>query len=274
MSDVKLRNVIFRYPSGTEAVKGVSLEIRSGEKVAILGQNGAGKTTTVKMMNNLLRPSEGDVLIGDKNTKDFTTAQIARDVGYVFQNPDDQIFHATVAEEVAYGPKVALGLDEEEATRRCERGIRLSGLWDLRDENPFDLPLSVRKFVAIASIIAMDPSVYIFDEPTAGQDRGGLELLQTIVDVLHADGKTVITITHDVEFAVTVFERIVVMCQGEVIRDGSAADVFYDDEVVQRARLKAPCTVRLTRDLGLMARCINEREFVEAFAHALEMSVE
>jgi energy-coupling factor transport system ATP-binding protein len=231
----------------------------------ILGQNGAGKTTIVKMMNNLLSPTEGEVLIGGNNTKDFTTAQVSQDVGYVFQNPADQIFHATVNEEVAYGPKVALGLSDDEVLTRTEMGIKSVGLWGERNKNPFDLPLSVRKFVAIASIVAMDPSVYIFDEPTAGQDLTGLSCLARVIDSLHVKGKTVVTITHDIEFAVKNFDRIIVMCQGVILKDGNAIEVFYDDEVMDKARLKPPYVTRLARDLGMRFDVVRMDSFLDAY---------
>ena len=129
MADIRLENVSFSYPNGYTAVENINLSIRQGEAVAILGQNGAGKTTTVKMMNNLTRPTKGDVYVGDKNTKKHTTAQIAKRVGYVFQNPDDQIFHSTVYAEVEYGPKVSLRLGEEEVKARTKQALKLTGLW-------------------------------------------------------------------------------------------------------------------------------------------------
>ncbi|MFR1055835.1 MAG: energy-coupling factor ABC transporter ATP-binding protein [[Clostridium] scindens] len=157
MGDILLDHVSFTYKNGYEAVSDISLSIRQGERVAILGQNGAGKTTTVRMMNNMRRPTKGTVMVGDKNTKDYTTAQISREVGYVFQNPDDQLFHATVQEEVEFGPKTALKLPDEEVQARCRKALEMTGLADAKDENPFSLPLSIRKFVAIAAVIASDP---------------------------------------------------------------------------------------------------------------------
>lgn len=265
MDDIRLDHVSFSYPNGFEAVHDVSMTIEAGERVAILGQNGAGKTTTVKLMNNLNKPTVGEVFVGDRNTKDFTTAQISRFVGYVFQNPDDQIFHATVQEEVEYGPRTALGLSEEETNGRTERALKITGLWENRETNPFDLPLSVRKFVAIAAIVACDPSVYIFDEPTAGQDLRGMERLCSIIDTLHAAGKTVITITHDIEFAASEFERIIVMSQKRVIKDGTALEVFYDDEAIERAKLKAPYVIRLSKELGMGDGILTDSDFIKAY---------
>ncbi|QDW73170.1 ABC transporter ATP-binding protein [Lachnospiraceae bacterium KGMB03038] len=264
MGDILLDHVSFTYKNGYEAVSDVTLSIRQGERVAILGQNGAGKTTTVKMMNNLQRPTKGTVMVGDKNTKDYTTAQISKEVGYVFQNPDDQIFHATVQEEVEFGPRKALGLTEDEISGRCERALELTGLADEKDENPFELPLSIRKFVAIAAIIASDPAVYIFDEPTAGQDREGLLRLNRIIEELQADGKTVITITHDIEFAINTFHRIIVMAKKKVIQEGTPEEIFHNDEVLKKSMLKTPYVIRLARELGLGETVTTNEEFIEA----------
>ena len=250
MGDILLDHVSFTYKNGYEAVSDISLSIRQGERVAILGQNGAGKTTTVRMMNNMRRPTKGTVMVGDKNTKDYTTAQISREVGYVFQNPDDQLFHATVQEEVEFGPKA----------------LEMTGLADAKDENPFSLPLSIRKFVAIAAVIASDPEVYIFDEPTAGQDRVGLLSLDKIIRGLQDLGKTVITITHDIEFAINTFDRIVVMAKKKIIKEGSPKEVFHDEEVLQKAMLKTPYAVRFARELSLGEEITTNEQLIEALA--------
>ena len=183
MKDLSLRNVSFSYPGGFLAVDDVSIDIKGGENVAIVGQNGAGKTTTVKMINGLLRPTKGDVLVGDMNTKDYTTAQVSRIVGYVFQNPDDQIFHATVEEEVRFGPKnMKLSMEEEDS--RVEDALKITGMDIYRGENPMNLPLSVRKFVTIAAVISMGTEILIFDEPTAGQDIDGNRRLSQILKTM------------------------------------------------------------------------------------------
>ncbi len=263
MGDIRLEHVSFVYKNGYEAVSDISLFIRQGEKIAILGQNGAGKTTMVKMMNNLRRPTGGNVIIGDKNTKDYTTAQISREVGYVFQNPDDQLFHGSVWEEVEYGPKTALKLSSEESEKRCKNALAKTGLFEKKEENPFELPLSVRKFVAIAAIMASAPDIYIFDEPTAGQDRAGLLRLNQIIEDLHSVGKTVITITHDIEFAIHTFDRIVVMAHKKIVKDGSVKEVFQDEEVLKKAMLKPPYAMRLAKDLSLNADIITNEQFIE-----------
>ena len=248
--DIQLNNVSFTYPGGYSAVENVSLSIKQGEKVAIVGQNGAGKTTTVKMMNGLNKPTQGDVMVGDMNTKNFTTARISRIVGYVFQNPDDQIFHASVEEEVRYGPKT-LKLSKEEEDKRVKEALKATGMYKHRAQNPLDLPLSVRKFVTIASVIPMACDVFIFDEPTAGQDINGNNRLSKIISDLHSKGKTVITISHDMEFVANNFDRVVVMANKHIVREGTPHEIFWDNSSMEIAKLKPPYVSRICQELGI-----------------------
>ncbi|MFC7395495.1 energy-coupling factor ABC transporter ATP-binding protein [Scopulibacillus cellulosilyticus] len=250
MPFLELKEVSFEYPNGFKAVDNVSLSFELGEKAAIVGQNGAGKTTTVKLMNGLLKPDQGDVTVGGLNTKDYTTAQISRRVGYVFQNPDDQIFHSNIINEIKFGPKV-LGFTEEEAEKWVNLAIELTGLSDYLEENPYNVPLSYRKFITIASVIAMDTDVLIFDEPTAGQDLYGVERLTHIINRLQALGKTVIIITHDMEFVIRHFTRVIVMANKKVLADGNCRDIFWDLNLLDKSMLKQPCISRVAYEIGL-----------------------
>ena len=262
MSDLILKDVSFSYPGGFLAVDHINMEIKSGENVAIVGQNGAGKTTTVKMMNGLLKPTEGDVLIGDMNTKDYTTAQVSRVVGYVFQNPDDQIFHATVESEVRYGPKT-MKLDPAEEDRRVQEALEITGMEEFKDENPMNLPLSMRKFVTIAAVIAMGTEILIFDEPTAGQDVEGNKKLSEILKVLHGQGKTVITISHDMEFVAANFDKVIVMAKKKVVRSGTPKEIFWDFESLEHAMLKQPYVSRVCKALNIGGNVISIADAVE-----------
>lgn len=262
MSDIVFKNVEFSYPSGYTAVENINLTIKQNENVAIIGQNGAGKTTTVKMMDGLLKPTKGDVMVGDKNTKNFTIAQISRLVGYVFQNPDDQIFHSTVDEEVRYGPK-SLKLSLEEENKRVEYALKLTGMDEYKDINPLDLPLSTRKFVTIASVIAMDTEVVILDEPTAGQDIDGNIRLANIITKLHESGKTLVTISHDMEFVANNFKRIIVMATKHIVREGEPHEIFWDFDSLAKAKLKQPYVSRICRNLKVPGNIINIDEAVE-----------
>lgn len=262
MKDLVLKNVSFSYPGGFLAVDSIDMEIAGGENVAIVGQNGAGKTTTVKMMNGLFRPTDGDVLIGDMNTKDYTTAQISRVVGYVFQNPDDQIFHSTVESEVRFGPKM-MKLDPREENIRVEEALKITGMDQYREENPFNLPLSIRKFVTIAAVVAMGTDILIFDEPTAGQDMAGNLRLSDILSFLHEQGKTVITISHDMEFVASNFKRIIVMASKKIVKSGTPAEIFGDMESLEKAMLKQPYISRVCRALGIEGTVIDMDDAVD-----------
>lgn len=246
---VEVKNVSFSYPNGFVAVDGISFSIEAGENIAIVGQNGAGKTTTVKMINGLTKPTKGDILVDGKNTKEYTTAQIAKMVGYVFQNPDDQIFNNTVYKEIEYGLK-RMKIPADERKRRVEESAKLAGMTEYLNHNPYDLPLSLRKFVTIASVIATDCDVMIFDEPTAGQDLEGLQQLAFIIEELKVKGKALITITHDMEFVAQNFERLIIMCDKKVVADGKAKEVFYYEDIMEKARLKQPCLVEMSNRIG------------------------
>ena len=256
MQNINLKDVSYCYPNGFCAVDNINIEIKKGENVVIIGQNGAGKTTTVKMMNGLLKPSSGNVLIGDKNTK------ISRHVGYVFQNPDDQIFHSTVELEVRYGP-ATMELSKDIEDQRVERALKMTGLTKHRDENPYNLPLSIRKFVTIAAIIAMDTDVMIFDEPTAGQDLEGTQQLIKVINTLHEEGKTLITISHDMEFAANNFEKIIVMANKKVVKIGKPESIFYDFKTLDQAMLKQPYVCRIISKLGIESNVISLNDAAE-----------
>ncbi|GAB2479697.1 hypothetical protein GCM10027063_21950 [Promicromonospora xylanilytica] len=249
MALVEVHDVSYQYPNGFIAVDGVSFSVEAGDSVAIIGQNGAGKTTTVKMINGLTKPTRGVVKIGGADTATRTAAQTSSRVGYVFQNPDDQIFNATVAEEVGYAlrrRKVA----RQERDLRVERACEMTGLAGAMEANPYDLPLSTRKFVTIAAVIAADPDVVILDEPTAGQDLRGLNLLTQIVCRLQDAGKAVLTISHDMDFVAQNFDRLIVMANKRVVRDAPTDEIFYDDGVMAAASLKAPGLVDLAKAVG------------------------
>ena len=262
MSFVKVENITFKYPDGTVAVENVSFEIDKGEKVAIVGQNGAGKTTMVKLINGLLKPSIGSVIVDSWNTKDYTTAKMSRKVGYVFQNPDDQIFHNTVIDEVMFGPK-KMGYSTEEMRALVKKAIVVTELDKYIDENPYNLPYSIRKFVTIAAVISMGTEIIILDEPTAGQDMKGIKTLNKLIETLHKEGKTVITITHDMEFVVNNFDRVIVMAHKNVIEDGDKRSVFWKKDVLVESKLKQPHMSSLADKLNFGEKILFTNELVE-----------
>ncbi|WP_053368555.1 energy-coupling factor ABC transporter ATP-binding protein [Bacillus sp. FJAT-27245] len=261
MTDVRLENVSFSYPDGTKALENLTLAVHAGQRVAIVGQNGAGKTTAVKLMNGLLKPTEGTVHVGDWNTKDYTTAQVSRKVGYVFQNPDDQIFHNDVESEVRFGPK-NMGFADERVEQLTEWALKLCGIYELKEENPYNLPYSTRKFVTVASVLAMDSDVIILDEPTAGQDKIGLQRIKGILDDLQEKGKTVITITHDMEFVTEHFSRIIVMANRRLVADQAAAQIFYNQEVLAKSMLKPPAVTNMAKLLDLQKGILTKQQLL------------
>ncbi|EPI21657.1 energy-coupling factor ABC transporter ATP-binding protein [Enterococcus faecalis] len=249
MSYLELREVGYIYPNGYEAIKNVRLSFELGESVAIIGQNGAGKTTTVKLMNGLLRPTTGKVLLENEETEQLTTAQLSQSIGYVFQNPDDQIFQETIYKEIAFGLKHQ-GLSKKEINKVVETTAELCGLKEVLFEHPYNLPYAKRKFITIAAIIAMNPKVLIFDKPTAGQDRESIERLSKILNLLKEENKCVITITHDMEFVASEFQRVIVFSEQEKQKEGSPRDIFWDAPLLKKSALKQPYICQLAKGMG------------------------
>lgn len=249
---IVVEELTHRYPTGVEALRGVSLTIDAGESVAIVGQNGSGKTTLVKHLNGLLRPTGGRVLLDGQDTGTVPVHTLAATVGFVFQNPDDQLFDRSVAREVSFGPR-NLGRSADEIARAVSDGLAAVGLEASRATNPYDLDLSLRKLVALASVLAMDPAALVLDEPTTGQDGPGVRRVGSIIDGWVASGRTVVAITHDMEFAAEHFRRIVVMRAGLVVADGSPVEVFAPGnvELLASAGLEPPPSARIGARLGL-----------------------
>lgn len=264
---IRLDDVSFSYPNGHLAIEEVSLSFQRGESVAIVGQNGAGKTSAAKLMNGLFKPTRGSVVVDGEDTAERTTAQIARKVGYVFQNPDDQIFHNDVYSEVEFGPK-NLGFTGSELEDRVYAAADLTGIGAFVDENPYNLPFSTRKFVAIASTLAMGCEAFILDEPTAGQDKSGMETIGGIVESVKAAGKAVVTITHDMQFVADNFDRVVVMANRRVVADADKREIFWNHAVLDEAMLKQPYLSELAHALGLRSPVLDLAEFVESFHSA------
>lgn len=262
MKEIEFKDVSFSYPDGFVANEHLNLKIRHGERVAIVGQNGAGKTTAVKLMNGLNKPSEGDVFVNGINTKTKTAAQISRYVGYVFQNPDDQIFNQDVVSEITYMPRY-MKLPDEEIKKRLEYAIKMTHLDEYRKSNPLDIPYSIRKFVSIAAILAVEPEHIILDEPTAGQDVKGIRILTELLDELRDRGITVITITHDMEFVANNFERVIVMANKKIIEDGNVRDIFWDDQVLKESHIKRPQIGELAYNLKLKENILFRDELLQ-----------
>jgi len=255
--------VRFTYPGGAEALRGVTLRVESGEAVAIVGENGAGKTTLVKQFNGLLKPTHGRVTIDEWDTREHTVARMAARVGFVFQNPDDQIVERTVGDEVAFGPR-KLGQAAPDAMANAAAALEMVDLAAEAKTHPYDLTAPQRKLVTLASVLAMRTPVVIFDEPTMGQDAHGVALIGNIIETLKSERRTVIIITHDIDFCAAHFERVVAMADGRVLADGPAADVLSRADLLATTNVEPPQLVRLAQAIGLPLAPLNVDDFVAA----------
>jgi energy-coupling factor transporter ATP-binding protein EcfA2 len=236
----------FRYPGREPALSAVDLEIPPGQFVALVGQNGSGKTTLAKHFNGLLRPEHGVVRVDGQDIAGRSTADLASVIGYCYQNPDHQIFAATVAEEIEFGPR-NLGVPEKEVVRRTGRLLDLVRLRPEADRYPFSLGRGQRQKLAVASVLAMEPRIVIVDEPTTGLDWQGGEAMMAVMRELHREGRTIVIITHDMNIVAEFADRMVVMADGRIVADGSPSDVFTADSALRQAYLRPPQAFRIAR---------------------------
>lgn len=257
---IELKDLAHIYPTGERALDGVSFSLEGNEKVAIIGQNGAGKTTVVNHFNGILRPSEGHVFLDGVDIEEKTTPEWSERVGYVYQNPDDQLFLNTVRDEFEFGAK-QIGMDESRMAELLRSTAELVGLQDKLDANPFDLTQTEKKFCAIGSIIMMDPGALVFDEPTMGQDVVGNNRLAHIIEVLHDEGKLCVTISHDMKFVARCFDRVIVMCHGHVLLDGPTRYVFSQTETIKESFVVPPPITRVAQAAGLPNTVLSLDEF-------------
>jgi ABC-type cobalt transport system, ATPase component len=267
---IRVEDVWFRYEGADFwALKGVSLTIKRGELLAIIGQNGGGKTTLAKNLNGLLKPTKGRVLVDGLDTKTIPTHEIVKRVGYVFQNPSHQIFESTVWKEVAYGP-INLGLSPEEVKQRVEWALSEVGLQGYEQYNPYDLDYGKMKLLTVASVLAMKPQVLILDEPTTGQNHAGRHLLSNLSRRLNREGFTVVIITHDMRFVAETVNRVVLVSNGEILMDGSTREVLNAFDVLKKAAIKPPQIVQLASELRKKGIDINALTIEEALQEILK----
>jgi cobalt transport protein ATP-binding subunit len=233
---VDVEHLHFAYPDGYEALKGVDLAMARGEKVALVGPNGAGKSTFMLHLNGINTPAHGSVRIGGTLVERASLKRIRAAVGIVFQDPDDQLFSPTVFDDVAFGP-LHMGVAESEIHGRVERALAAVGMAGLERRLPHHLSLGQRKRVALATVLAMDPSVLVFDEPSAGLDpRGRREL----IGLLQGLEQTLLVSTHDMRLVEEVFPRVVVMDDGRIVADGPTGEVLTDDALLLAHGLERP----------------------------------
>jgi energy-coupling factor transport system ATP-binding protein len=223
--DLVLEGLSHVYGGEVRALEGVDLRIAAGELVALVGQNGSGKTTLARHLNGLLRPSSGRVVVDGLDAVRLTVAQLARKVGLLFQDPDQQIFAATVRSEVEFGAR-NLGLRAGSLSQAVDEALDAVGLGTEARTNPYDLGSARRKLLALASVLAMRTPVLVLDEPTTGQDLRGVERVRSVIEAASAAGRTVIAISHDMRFVAESFARVIVMHGGRIVLDGPPDAVF------------------------------------------------
>ena len=248
---IEFQDVTFVHQNGVKALDRVSLKIEPGETVALVGENGAGKTTLVKHVTGLLKPESGKVLVEGQDTKSTSTAQLSRKVGVAFQNPDHQLFSESVEEEMSFALR-NFGFPPELVQNRVTWGLELFGLEEYRKSSPLVLSGGEKKRLTLACILAWDPEVVILDEPTVGQDSIQKEKLAGTIKMLRSAGKTVVVVSHDIEFLWPIQPRVVVMKSGRIVGDGPAARIMQDEALLDSARVAQPQLVEVYR--GISAR--------------------
>jgi len=259
---IEVNDVHFTYPTGVKVLNGVSIKIDYGEFLAIMGENGAGKTTLVKHFNGLLKPSQGEIIVDGVNTTKVSVAKLSRKIGLVFQNPDHQFFCETVEEEIAFGLR-NFGFSEEAIKEKIDWALNLLDLGDYRKTSPFMLSGGEKKRLALAAVLTWDPNVLMLDEPTVGQDYSQKEKLRQFILKLNSKGKTVIIVTHDIEFVAECNPRVVILSHGRIIADGPAKKVLTNYDQMREASLIPPQITQVflkLADMGFAADIIDVNE--------------
>jgi energy-coupling factor transport system ATP-binding protein len=239
-------NVRYAYGKGAVvALDGVSFEVPRGQIVGVVGQNGSGKTTLTKLLNGLLKPTGGSVTVDGIHTADQPVQKMAAHVGYVFQNPNHQLFATTVEQELKFGPR-NLGVPEEELGERVAEAVEFFGLQEVLTHHPYRISFPLRKLVGIASIFTMRPHVFILDEPTTGQDHRTTGIINRLIHRLGERGDTVVCVSHDMPLLADVAERLLVMWNAKLIADDAPRVVFADREIMARTHLAPPQITQLS----------------------------
>ncbi|MCX5971984.1 MAG: ABC transporter ATP-binding protein [Chloroflexi bacterium] len=243
---IKVTDARYVYSNGAVlALDGVSLEIPEGQSVGIVGQNGSGKTTLTKLLNGLLKPTSGSIVVDGKDTAKNSVQQMSSTVGYVFQNPNHQLFAPSVTAELAFGP-TNLKLPPEEITERIAHALEFFDIKQYAEMHPYRLSFPLRKLVGIASVFTMGPKVFVLDEPTTGQDHQTTKVINQLIHRLQDRGSTVICVSHDMPLLADVSERMIVMWNAKIIADGGAREVFGNTEVMERTHIAPPQVTQIS----------------------------
>ncbi|MFW9968697.1 MAG: energy-coupling factor ABC transporter ATP-binding protein [Candidatus Odinarchaeota archaeon] len=236
---IMIRETSYTYPNGTEALQNINLNIFKGELIAIMGKNGAGKTSLIRTLNGLIRPTNGNIYIENENTNSKSIATLSKKVGIIFQNPFHQLFANSVEEEIKFSLKSSF-LEKEEIIRRIDKILVEFNLEKYRDRSPLNLSGGESKKLAIASIICRDPEILVFDEPTLGQDAKEIEFFINLIKTERKLGKTIIIITHNIEFAYEYLPRTILMADGQIIADGPTKEILNNEFLIKKTSLIHP----------------------------------
>lgn len=245
---ILVNHLTYHYPDGTIALKGINLNIYSGEIVGIMGKNGAGKSTLIKTFNGLLKPTTGTVYIENDEVNNVLMSKLTRKVGIVFQNPDLQLFANTVEDEIKFSLK-NLNFSKTELENQIYLTLEKFKLKKFQNRTPFTLSGGEKKRLAIASIMCRNPEIIVFDEPTIGQDAEGVEFIKNLIKEKHAEGKTIIIVTHDIEFAIDNIPRTILMADGLIVADGPTNKILSQDQILNIGSLISPQLIQLSKFL-------------------------
>lgn len=266
----RFNDVSFKYPNGPVILEKTSLEIKQGEWIAIIGENGTGKSTLMKLISGLLKPDAGAVETMGVNTATSKLEDVLTHVGYLFQNPDNQLFMPKVEEEIAFGPR-RRNCSEEEVAARVDEALDLMVLQDYRAMHPFTLSRGQRQRLAVATVLAARPSLLLLDEPTTGQDQIALDnLMHLTQQLINEHGASVVMVTHDMDLVAQYATRVIVLDKGRVLLDGTPLEVFRDhQDVLEKVSLKPPCLVNLTRSDCFGDCCMPSFKIMEQLARVI-----
>ncbi len=262
---VEARGLGHVYPNGVDALAGVDVDIRAGEFLAVLGRNGAGKTTFARHLNGLLRPSSGSLRIAGEDSADFSVGQLAAHVGYVFQNPDHQIFANSVREEIGFGLKNQ-GWEADRIAARVDEVLERVDMATFADRHPFTLGKGQRQRLAVASVLALEPEVLVIDEPTTGQDHVGAQAMLELIRDLNSSGHAVVMITHDMTLVAEYARRVLLFGNGRLLADTVPRELFGSSDLLERGSLIPPQATLLAQKLGAPETVITPDEYLELFA--------
>ncbi|WP_342430015.1 energy-coupling factor ABC transporter ATP-binding protein [Neobacillus sp. FSL H8-0543] len=266
---IETQNLIHEYKGGVVALKGINLNIFENEVISVIGQNGSGKTTLVRHFNGLLKPTRGKVLIEGEEAINKSVGYLSKKVGYVFQNPNHQIFCKTVFEELTVGP-TNFKFTKEKTKEKVDYVVDLFNLQDILTKHPMTLDYTKKKLVSIASVMTFEPKVLILDEPTGGLDVDGRELLKNTMKLLHEQGNTIIMISHDMDFVAENTNRIIVMSEGQILLDSNANHVFQQQEILDKAWIEPPQIAMLSSAIDPdRITHLSVNEFVSAYKNKL-----